>query len=134
MICPCASLMPVIPPTLSAPLTAPENVQFVMVPPVFPGQAAQGVLAVGGGKAARDVQIPHDSGGLYVAEQALHIAAVREGQPGNGMPMPLKGPAKGGDGGEVHAGQVDVTLQINSLSLGPAVQRTVPGKRRQIFR
>ena len=32
MICPWASLMPAIPPMLSAPLTAPKNEQLVMVP------------------------------------------------------------------------------------------------------
>ena len=103
-------------------------------PLILPHQAAQGVFAVGGGDAACDVEIPHGAAGLYVPEQAPHIAAAGDRQPGDGVALPLKGAAEGGNGDEIRAGQVDVRLQIDSLSLGPAVQGAVPGQRCQVLR
>ena len=49
-------------------------------------------------------------------------------------PCPSKVPPEGGNGGKIHAGQINVRLQIDRLPLGPAVQGTVPGEFRQIFR
>ena len=78
--------------------------------------------------------IPHGAGGLYVAEQAPHIAAAGDGQARDGVALPLKGAAKGGDGGKVRAGQVDVRLQIDGFPLGPTIQSTVLGELCQILR
>ena len=80
------------------------------------------------------MEIPHSSGGLYVPEQAPHIAAAGDRQAGDGVALSLKGAAEGGNGGKIHAGQINVRLQIDRLPLGPAVQGTVPGEFRQIFR
>ena len=80
------------------------------------------------------MEIPQYAGRLYVPEQAPHIAAAGESQPGDGMALPLEGAAEGGDGCEVRAGQINVRLQIDGFPLGPAVQSAVPGEFRQILR
>lgn len=67
--------------------------------PVAAGNAAQGILPVRGIDPSLHRQIPHYAGGLYVPEQSPDIAAARDGQTGNGVALPLKGPPKGGDGG-----------------------------------
>ena len=102
-------------------------------PLVLPCQAAQNVFAVSGRDAARDVEIPHRAGGLYVPKQSPHIAAAGDGQAGDGVSLSLKGAAEGRDGGKVHAGQINVRLQIDGFPLRPAVQGAVPGEPRQIL-
>ena len=103
---------------LSAPRTVPWKVQLAEKAPVAAGNAAQGILPVRGIDPSLHRQIPHHAGGLYVPEQPPDIAAARDGQAGDGVALPLKGPAKGGDGGEVRAGQVDIRLQADSSSPG----------------
>ena len=60
--------------------------------PVAAGNAAQGILPVRGIDPSLHRQIPHYAGGLYVPEQSPDIAAARDGQTGNGVALPLKGP------------------------------------------
>ena len=102
--------------------------------PVAAGNAAQGILPVRGIDPSLHRQIPHYAGGLYVPEQSPDIAAARDGQTGNGVALPLKGPPKGGDGGEVRAGQVDIRLQADNSPLGPAVQGAVLCQLDQVLR
>lgn len=101
---------------------------------VIPSQAAQGIFAVAGGDGARDTEIPHGPGGLYVAEQAPHIPAACDRQAGDGVALALKGAAEGGNGGKFCPRQVKIRLQIDSFPLGPAVQGTVSGELCQILR
>ena len=68
--------------------------------PVAAGQAADGVLPVGGSSAAFHGQVLHHAGGLDVTEQPPHIAAAGDGHAGDGVSLAFKGAAKGGDGSE----------------------------------
>lgn len=84
-----------------------------MVPWFFPARPPRTFLRSAGGDAARDVEIPHRAGGLYVPKQSPHLAAAGDGQAGDGVSLSLKGAAEGRDGGKVHAGQINVRLQID---------------------
>ena len=49
------------------------------------------------------------------------------------MALAVKGAAEDGDGPELRSGQVDVRIQIDRLSHGPAVHGAAPGQVRQIL-
>ena len=102
--------------------------------PVIASQSSQGVFPVGWVDPALHGQVLHRTGGLYVPEQAPDIAAAGHGQAGDGMPLPLEGPSKGGNGGKVRPRQVDVGLQADGLPLRPGIQRTIFRQGDQILR
>ena len=94
--------------------------------------AHKGAAAVGG-HSAGDMEIPHHRALLDIAEQAHPGAAGVDAQAGDGVSVPQEGAAEGGDGGEVHGGQVDVRRQADGLALGPGVQRAVLGEAHQLL-
>ncbi len=97
MICPLSFVDAHEPANAVLSLTVPEGATSRW-PRLLPGQAAQIVLPVSGRDAARDRQIPHDAGGLYVPEQSPHIAAAVMDRPEMVWPCPSKVPPKVGMG------------------------------------
>ena len=102
--------------------------------PVAAGDAAERIFPPGGDGAALHCEILHRARGLDIPEQPLHAAAPCDGQAGNGVALPLKAAAKGRDGGEAGAGQVDVGFKADGFALRPGIQRAAAGKADQICR
>ena len=94
--------------------------------------APQNVLPAGGIDGSRDGQIFHAAPGLDVAKQAAGVPASGDGQSGDGVSLPVKGPAEGGNGGKAASAYVHVAVQHHRFSLGPAVQSAGLGQGGQV--
>ena len=97
------------------------------------GDAAYKGAAAIGGHSAGYMEVLHHRIFLDIAEQAQLGAAGLDSQAGDRMPVTQEGAAEGGDGGEVHGGQVDVRRQTDGLALRPGVQRTAFGEAHQLL-
>ena len=82
---------------------------------------------------AHDRQILNGGAVLNVAEQAPDVATAGKGQAGDGVSVALECAAEGGNRSEVNTVEVKIVLQDHSLSLGPGIQRAVPGQFGQIL-
>ena len=100
---------------------------------VAAGQQAQIILMPIGVDSAHDRQILNGGAVLNVAEQAPDVATAGKGQAGDGVSVALECAAEGGNRSEVNTVEVKIVLQDHSLSLGPGIQRAVPGQFGQIL-
>ena len=95
---------------------------------VTASQQAQIILMPIGVDGAHDRQILNGGAVLNVAEQAPDVAAAGEGQAGDGVSVALECATEGGDRGEVNTVEVQIVFQDHGLTLGPGIQRAVPGQ------
>ena len=100
---------------------------------VAAGQQAQIILMPIRMDGARHRQILNGGTSLNVAEQPPNVAAAGKGQAGDGVSVALKCAAEGGDRSEVNTVEVKIVLQDHGLTLGPGIQRAVPGQFCQIL-
>ena len=92
---------------------------------VVPHNAAYNRAGAAGDHSPLDGEIAHGGSGLDIAEQSHGGAGAGEPQAGDGVSLSVEDPGNGGDGGEVHPGQVQVGGENRRFALGPGIQGTV---------
>ena len=98
------------------------------------GNAANRGTAAARVHQAGDVKILDHGAGLDITKQAQVGAAGLYLEAGDGVTVSQERAAEGGDGSEIHCGQVDVGGQTEGLALGPGVQGAVFGEFGKLFR
>ena len=91
------------------------------------GNAAHVAPATRGGGAALHRELANGAGFLHIAEHPLHAAVLGKIHGRNGMPLPLKGAAKGGNGRK-GAAQRNIFVQHHGFAHAPAVQSAAAGQ------
>ena len=89
---------------------------------VFTHDAAHGLAVPLGSHRALDGEGVDLAAGLEDGEQPRRSNTFPDLQSGDGVALPLKGSAKGGDGRKFCAAQVDIPVQDDGLAPGPGVQ------------
>ena len=91
------------------------------------GNAAHIAPAARGGGAALHRELANGAGFLHIAEHPLHAAVLGKIHGRDGVPLPLKGAAKGGNGRK-GAAQRNIFIQHHGFAHAPAVQSAAAGQ------
>ena len=95
---------------------------------VLAGDAAHASAVTGGGDGAHHMEAANGAARLYHAEQAGGGQTVRYADIMDGVTLPVKAAAEGGDGQEGRVRQRQVAVQHHVFIAGPGVQRAAGGQ------